>query len=215
MGSRLLRFAFVGLLLASVTACSPYVNVPAQPGDALATNNPNNVNVRDAVVEAVLAVLLQRPEPGAYQLVMPRGTEPLTYAAILPRLGDQAMWSSAGVTPDVPVIEIRQVRIRGTSAAVDLVRPVTPGLNDPEQRELVTVYLNRYLPGGWRAGRIRVWRGDVDEALRLSPAPTADEQPAPMPGEQAEPAPQPAPTADPGAAAMPLVESSAIESPQQ
>jgi len=188
--SKLKQLVVIGMFSLTVCACSPYVNIPSQPGDTFASNNPNNENVQDVVVAAIQSVIKQRPIQGSYQVVLPRGTDPVTYAKLLPRLGEHAMWSSSGVTGDSPVIEIRHVRIRGTEAAVDVLRPASQDINAGKPTELVTVNMTRYIPGGWAAKRIRIWRGDVDEALRISagqPAadtPMPDEQPAPAEAEQ-------------------------------
>lgn len=178
-----------------LSACAPYVNIPGQRGDTLATHNPNSKTIQEAVVAALKAVITYRPVEGNYQVILPEGTDPATYAALLPQLGDQAMWSSDGTRQDLPIYEVKGVRIRGYDGDVDIVRPAK-GLADGRTRQLVTVDLKYYIPGGWGHTRLRVWKADVEDALRLSSTPSAQTtihqaDPAVYPQELGTPMPNP------------------------
>jgi hypothetical protein len=88
------------------------------------------------------------------------GTSDETYAEILPQLGDNAMWASDRRTQGLPIVAISQIRIRGASAEVDVVRPSFPQAGQPSE-QTVTVSL-KYTPiDSWYAVRLREWRGSV------------------------------------------------------
>ncbi len=189
------KFFLLGVM-ALVAGCMPYVNIPGQQGDHLAVHNPNHKNVRNIMAEALKAVIAYRPVEGNYQVILPKGTLPMTYAAFLPRLGEQAMWSSDGSRGEAPVYEVRGLRLRGANAQVDIIRPkgTTPPLN--AQSQLVTVDLKFFIDG-WHHTRLRVWNAPVEEALRMT-APTLEASSAP-PVSEAPPvsATSPSPTLTP------------------
>lgn len=166
--------ALVALLTISLglIACTPYVNIPGQRGDTLATHNPNSKNIQQAVIAALKAVITYRQVNGNYQVILPQGTDPATYAALLPQLGDQAMWSSDGVRQDVPVYEVKGIRIRGADGEIDIARPAA-GLPEGRTLQLVTVDLKYYVPGGWGHTRLRVWKASVEDAMRQTATPSA------------------------------------------
>jgi len=148
--------ALAAVLLAG---CASYVNIPPMEGDT-AFHDPNTKVVRSVMGGALAYVMEQRPIERSYQVILPVGTTPMTYAELLSRLGDNAMWSSDGVTKDVPIVAVSQVRVRGTSAEVDVVRPTFS--NDLKQSgQTVTVSLKYDPMGGWVANHIKEWRGDV------------------------------------------------------
>lgn len=161
--------------------CSTYVNIPPQRGDHLAYHNPNSSGVSDIIVAGLRAAFEQRPVSGAYQVILPQGTQPETYAKLLPRLGDAAMWSSDGDRKGLPAYEVRQVRSRFLDAEVDIIRPA--GTNQPQgqTQELITMYLYRYLPDGWSPVRHRVWLGDPEAALRMSASESTLSEPTTQP----------------------------------
>lgn len=166
--------ALTGLCLISLglAACSPYVNIPGQRGDTLATHNPNSKYIQEAIIAGLKAVITYRPVDGNYQIILPDGTDPATYAALLPQLGDQAMWSSDGVRQDIPVYEVKGIRIRGADGEIDIARPAA-GLPEGRTEQLVTVDLKYYVPGGWGHTRLRVWKAPVDDAMRQTATPSA------------------------------------------
>jgi hypothetical protein len=185
--------ALVALLIITVglSACTPYVNIPGQRGDTLATHNPNSKSIQEAVVTALKAVITYRPVDGNYQVILPQGTDPQTYAKLLPQLGDQAMWSSDGMPQDLPIYEVKAIRIRGADGEVDIARPAT-GMPDGRTRQLVTVDLKYYVPGGWGHTRIRVWKASVEDEMRQTAIPTTEQQsdPSAYPQELGTPMPQ-------------------------
>ncbi len=105
-------------------------------------------------------VLAERPLSQPFQVMLPAGTSDEVYAEILPQLGDNAMWASDGQTRGVPIVAIAQIRIRGTSAEVDVVRPSFPQAGQPSE-QTVTVSLNYNPIDSWYAVRLREWRGTV------------------------------------------------------
>ncbi|MBL4700349.1 MAG: hypothetical protein JKX85_03745 [Phycisphaeraceae bacterium] len=164
--------AMIVIITAGLGGCSPYVNIPGQRGDTLATHNPNSKYIQQAIVVALKAVTMYRPVEGNYQVILPEGTDPATYALLLPQLGDQAMWSSDGMRQVQTVYEVKALRIRGADGEVDIVRPAS-GLAADGTQQLVTVDLKYYIPGGWGHTRLRVWKASVEDALRQTASPSA------------------------------------------
>ena len=183
------------ILTVAMTACTPYVNIPGQRGDTLASHNPNSNYIQDAIISSLKAVTTYRPVDGQYQIILPEGTDAQTYAKLLPQLGDQAMWSSDGIRQEVPIYEVKGIRIRGADGEVDIVRPASGASVDPN-RQLVTVKLKYYVPGGWGHTRILIWKAPVDEALRQTATPSAqttihENDPSVYPQELGTPMPNP------------------------
>lgn len=145
-------------------ACSTYVNIPAQPGD-VARNDPNDTTVREVTATALEAVVADKPM-GQFAVVLPPGTQPSNYDWIVTRVSPAAMWSAEPLPANIPIFEVRQVRVRGWNAQVDVIRPVSQ--DDPGRLELITAYLKSYPVGGWAVQNLRVWRGSLENALRES-----------------------------------------------
>jgi len=163
-----MRYAIVFILSLSafftLAGCTTYSNVPAQPGD-LARNDPNDEPIRAIMASALEAVAADQPMDQV-AIVLPAGTLPANYDWIVPKVSKGAMWSAEPVDAAIPVLEVRQVRLRGWRAQVDVIRPASVG--DMNHRELVTVYLKSYPVGGWAVQNLRVWRGSLEDALRES-----------------------------------------------
>lgn len=162
----------VALLLLIAVGCSrPYVNIPSQRGD-VAAHDPNANNVRNAEVTALRAVMLDRPIEGPVLIKLPPGTSSLTYAAVAPQVSEFALTpqDEDATAAGLPVLEVRQLRIRGWDGEVDIIRPSYDG-----GEQLITVTI-KYAPfSGWTSSFIRTWRGNVEETLpssTLEPAPT-------------------------------------------
>lgn len=160
------RFALTALLLC-LTACNPpinysYVNIPPQDND-VATHDPNHRVVVDVIAEAYRALLVERPMDERFQVILPEGTTPKTYGRLMERVDKLAMWSSDGSIKEMPVIEVSQVRIRGLSAEVDLIRPVRPD-DRRAVPHIATIYMDRQPFGDWVARRVKHWQISAVEA---------------------------------------------------
>jgi hypothetical protein len=118
---KLLGLALLGLALLC-GACTPYVNIPPNAGD-VASHDPNRQTVQEVIVAAARAALAESPIDQPFHVILPAGTLPLIYDQMLPRISPHAVWSSRGAPEGEPFLEIRQVRIRGSNAEVDLIRP--------------------------------------------------------------------------------------------
>jgi hypothetical protein len=149
--------------LSMLAGCTTYSNVPAQPGD-IARNDPNDAPVRQIMAAALEAVAADQPME-RLAIVLPAGTSPANYDWIVPQVSKGAMWSAEPLDPSIPVLEVRQVRLRTWRAQVDIIRPFAA---DPSRQELVTVYLKTYGLGDWAVTNLRVWRGSLEDALRES-----------------------------------------------
>lgn len=186
--------ALVILGLVGLTGCGhPYVNIPAEPGDALASNNPNNKSVKQVVALAVQAINDNEPMPGPYTVVMPPETTGLTYASVLSMIGDEQAISPKQAGDEVlSSLRVSGVRVRASSGQVDVVR-VEPG----GYKQLMTVYLDHSPFSSWRVLRVRQWRGvaiEPDQARALEQKQTDPEavdapvldQPTDMPDSDAD-----------------------------
>lgn len=147
------------LTLALPVGCttSAYVNIPAEPGDTLATHDPNSNAVRDVATVALAAAVRDVGITGPVEIALPKGSIPLTYADVaggLERLG--VMVRAEGDEADAPLFEVHSVHLRGGSAEVGVVRPWLGS------RQLVSVFLKQKGMGGpWTVSRTRAWLGPV------------------------------------------------------
>ena len=146
------------ILAACIAGCGHYVNIPPQQGD-FAFHNPNRKAPSVVMLLALQKVLEDQPIQGQFQVIMPVGTTPQTYATILPQLGENAMWSSDGQARQIPMVMVDQIRIRTTHAQVDVIRPYEAG-KTALARQLVTVYLKYDPISKWYVTRMKQWRGD-------------------------------------------------------
>ncbi len=166
-----------------------YINIPQQAGD-LAFGDPNAKDVREIIVIAVRKALEADPIGGPYELLLPAGTTPTTYALITYQLGADALIpgnipavaldddgnpikvdnpdgedpAATVVRPmllgDFPVVEVREIRVRSAEGGVDIVRPSATG------RQMQEVTLTWEVGFGWYAKRVRPWRIAPDQQPR-------------------------------------------------
>ncbi len=146
--------------------CASYVNIPPQVGD-LALHSPNHPTVALVEAEAIRGLVLEQPPDLPYQVSLPPKTSSSSYETVLKHLGENAQWPEEGPQAGVPVLEVRQLRLRGWYAQVDVLRPSS--FNQPDgPTQLTTVWLKWYPFAGWRFQRAHVWSLGVDEALSES-----------------------------------------------
>ncbi len=148
-------------VLALLTGCTTYINIPPQPGD-LAVHNPNNGTVREVESTGLAAVLAGRSAGQRLGVKLPEGTDAETYKRIITPLGDK-VYQDEAVQPKA-FAEVRRVAVRGRYAEVDIVMP-EPTSQVPQ---LYTAYL-AWEPGrGWYSQRVKHWRIPVGDALEAS-----------------------------------------------
>jgi hypothetical protein len=139
------------------------VNIPAESGD-VASHDPNLKTVLSLELQALRGVNDSLDPSESPFVILPKGTGPAGYEAIVPQVAPKASWSTAAPPAGSLVLEVRQVRVRGTYAQADVIRPAN--VAQPEgPREVVTVYLHYDLVFGWHVERLRPWRIGVDDAL--------------------------------------------------
>lgn len=148
------------------TGCATYVNIPPQPGD-VARHDPNDLSIVQAMGEALNAAVVDQPIQGRYAIVLPEGVSADSYKVVAARLGEAAVWPGDVERPDIPLVEVKEVRIRGLSAQVDIVRPTSPTVGAPGQ--VVTVYLQQNPVTGWHVEQVRIWRANVQDVLTPTP----------------------------------------------
>lgn len=150
-----------------IAGCSPYVNIPEQPGD-FATTDASGRNVRAVCAVALKRVLLNQPPQGQYAIALPRGASSIAYDWVLQRLPEGGTRHTPGAV-DRPVYSVAAIYIRGNRAQVDVVFPAASG-----KPRLMTVWQKSVIDG-WLAVRHRVWELSVEEALAGSRPTDADE----------------------------------------
>lgn len=140
--------------LSPLVGCAMYVNIPAEP-HSTARHDPNIPTVIEAMGRSVEAVTGRFPSNERWQLDLPAGATAQTYATV-------AAWAADRITADEALgmdraLTVQGVRIFGTTAEVDLLRPMGGG-----QRQLVTVYLRKQPLSPWRVQRVRPWMLPTD-----------------------------------------------------
>ena len=165
----MLRLTALSFLAALTVGCGgpANVNVPAMKSD-MAINDPNAKAVKRAEVAAVRYTLEQRPIPGGFTLQLPEGTLDETYTEVLPAIGAGAVKDPA---PGLPTVEVRAIRLRGSTGEVDLVRPDAVG------RRLHVVDLTYEFGHGWAGVSSRPYAIDPDTMPKPLVAPPST-QPA-------------------------------------
>ena len=119
-------------------------------------HDPNLRAVREIQAAALHAVLRDRPLEGPVALDLPAGTSAESYQEIIAELDADVIRLDDERQP-ATVLEVEQIRVRGTSAEVDVIRP-----RNGDVRQRVTVELSRPPFSKWAADRIYVWRGRVE-----------------------------------------------------
>lgn len=155
---RILPLLLVAMML---SACGgpTYVNIPPQKGD-LARHDPNSDVVREVIAEAVRGLMLEQPVTTPVAIVLPEGSSVLSHADVARRVGEGAVSPYDPEVEPAATVEAREIRIRGKTAAVDVIAPGRGGIS-----HLTTVHLEWAPFGGWKAERIRTWRGGVQQIL--------------------------------------------------
>lgn len=162
MVMKTLKLLSVLVLGSALWGCSPYVNIPGEPG-SVATETTNDLGVREAIAESLKLVIRQDPPPTAdWALVLPEGTTDRNYDYMFDRVG--AGKRLADAADDAPVYEVLSIQVRGLDGQVDLVPPVE--LTHGTAR-VQTVYLKHRLDQ-WYAQRARLWNIPVPDAMVLA-----------------------------------------------
>ena len=153
---------------ATMGGCATYVNIPPQSGD-VAWHDPNGKTATQVVAAALQAVAAEDPGTGPYLVALPEGTLTETYQAVLVEIDDSNMRAHEGVDVGLGTFEIKQVRVRGWNAAVDVL--YRPGLDelDPSER-LTTAYLKWSLIDGWTTASVRRWHAATVSTMEMTQA---------------------------------------------
>ncbi len=130
-----------------------YTQIPPLEGQRVARDDPNRANVRSVSVLALDAVAEHRGFTGPVRIVLPRYSTAETYRAIIEAMDTEAVPAAELDADAAPTMEVRQIRLRGSRAELDIIQ-ARPG--DPAQ--LVTVHLQHQGLRGWEIERVRPWR---------------------------------------------------------
>lgn len=184
----------LSLVFLAVGCSTPtYVNIPQQQGD-LARGNPNAEDIRNIMVSAITAAVEHEPLQGAYEVLLPSGTEQLTYEDVVLRVGGGAISPDTLRDEAVPTVRVAAIRVRNRKAEVDILRP------SPTGRSVLTVYLFWYYGAEWQVERVRPLRVSPESILPPEPI----DVPVPTPAGMTVPADEPsddnadAPPVEPG-----------------
>lgn len=148
---------------AAMCGCFGYHAWPPEPGVAR-VGDPNATPMDEVMVQA-LSWTIERYPPGPDQPVainLPEGVKPEVYRWIAGRVGPNVAPLSAQ-TMDRPVFHVARIRVRGTEADIDIVRPVI-GAGQGASGEPVYQGLTLTLRGGlrpWRVVHRREWEVGV------------------------------------------------------
>lgn len=156
------------LLLAWVVAsgCTTYVNIPGQLGD-FARHNPNDLAVRAVLAESLTAIAEAYPVEDQFAILLPDTTTAETYHAVTKKTNKQAVWPGNKDRADLPILEVKQVRIRRQDAWVDIVRTLHSNSEQMEEM-IVTVELKWHPLQGWLTQRVRPWNLTMENAFWVS-----------------------------------------------
>lgn len=141
---------FLSLLLASLSlsGCAAWTTYPAIPG-ALRVGHPEVEPLPTIMAEAVRYSnerYLKAEEP---VFNLPDGVTIHTYESVKRRLrGGKAMRE-----PGEPAVHVREIRVRGADAQVDVVFPRSDGLY-----QFVTLYMKQRLVNRYEVRDTRLWR---------------------------------------------------------
>ena len=165
---RQFKFIYTTALLLITTACTTYVNIPAQPGD-VAVHATDNQTVRQVITESLRAVIQQRSIRGPVAITFPDGVTSRHFIRassdtaglvdawpIDARQPDTTNSVDQGLDEQAVGLQVRQVRIRGWSAGVDVLIRLDPQ-QIHTQDQLVTVDLQWHALHGWVVERTRFW----------------------------------------------------------
>jgi hypothetical protein len=152
------------------------INIPPIDGDRFVSNDPNSTTATEVMGEAIRYSLEVEPINGPFVISLPEGTEAETAQEILAIVGGEATLSPADAdSPEMPQVKVRQVRVRGSDATVDLVRPQRLG------RNLNTVSLTYEFGHGWGGVDQRAWLiAPEDDPMPLSDPPPSEQKPRPV-----------------------------------
>ncbi len=150
---------------ALMSGCLGYVNIPPQKGD-IAVHNPNMVTVRHVLAEALNQMVQAYPFEGRFAVLLPEDTTSDTYEQVVPKVSKKAVWPGNPERDEIPVLEVKRIRIRGQDAQVDIVRPLHGDQKDVSQ--VVTATLKWHPLQGWVTQRLRAWELSTDDAMRFT-----------------------------------------------
>ncbi|MEM1446596.1 MAG: hypothetical protein AAGF84_11100 [Planctomycetota bacterium] len=132
-----------------------YVNIPGQASD-VARNNPNAGDVITIMSKAIAAAVEAEGLDGAYEVLLPEGSNQQTYQEVVLQVGGGAITPDTLRESPVPSVAVAGVRVRNRNAEVDIVRP------SPTGRAAVEVQLFWYYGDAWQVERVRPLRLSVE-----------------------------------------------------
>lgn len=142
------------LCTAALAGCASYVNIPPDSNKDIAINAINAPPTPRLIGDALGYVLTINPPPSKpYAVRLPVEADPSTWGKVL--AGREGAAAYAPDQADVPVYDVRSIRIRGRDAWVDIVVPQTA-----DDRRLIEVRLEGFV-SGWRVTSARRWSASV------------------------------------------------------
>lgn len=145
--------------------CAHYVNYPALESDRLAVHDPNVAPVPEVVAKAVRRVVSRSDVEGSFVVNLPEGTDRRVAERIAVDIGDRARLVTPS-TDGLPVFHVKRVRVRATSAVVEVLRPMTR-VDGGRSHQAVTVQLEKPVFGVWEVVFERAWSVGAAETPEL------------------------------------------------
>ncbi len=192
----------------ALAGCVSYTTYPPVGGRNIAADTANAPSARDAMVRALEWVIRRYPASGGgeweaarYAVNLPMGMRRSLYLQVVERLGEEA----TALTPEtgsLPTYHVARVWVRGRSAKVDIVRPLSvmgPKPSGAPVCQGITITLEGGLRP-WHVVAQRIWEVGTlgvpePNYLPAVERPERENKPA-EPEAAAEPAPPP--SAEPG-----------------
>jgi hypothetical protein len=156
--SALAAAGLVGLAMASGCA-REYANYPPIQGDTFAVKDLNSRQMQDAMVAALRWTVLRYPPPGGSQegqmlaINLPPGIGETGYAYVAERVGEGAVPLTEENAKRLPVYHVTRVWLRGTTARIDVVRPLYE-VGEKPGGGVVNRGVQVRLAGGWEPWRV-------------------------------------------------------------
>ncbi len=145
------------LLGGALGGCAGYDTYSGE-GEGVEARDINERNSHEVMIASIEWVIERYPPEsadGRFALNLPRGSNETTYRFVTSQVGENALPMTPDVDPGVPVYHIAGVRLRGTEARVDVVRPA-PELGKNRDGSVKYVGVELRLDGGFQPWRVKL-----------------------------------------------------------
>jgi len=176
---RIFSIALLLVMLAALPACTPWATYPKAEGGSVNLGGPGMEPIPTLETEAIRYAHGRWGGATEPVINLPPGTPSTVYDLVIKRLGKGRPMREAGE----PAFEVREIRVRGFDAEVDLVYPGAEGFH-----QLATVNFKRDALGHFTATDARIWRVHAEPGPpNYTPAPPKPGHAPPTPTAETAP----------------------------